>query len=107
MCESEEFVGLYGYCDFDSMLQYRLDKDTALVLASAVEVDPTTKVKTFSVERIDKVQDAEALKASLDIEWRTVLLKQEHRDVEMHSSPLKPEYWDRDVKRLKRLISEP
>ena len=107
LSESEEFVNLYGYCDYKSMLQHRLDKDTALVLASAVEVDPTTNMKTFTVESIDKVQDVEALKASLDIEWRTVLLKEEHRDVELYSSPLKPEYWGRDVKRLKRIISEP
>ena len=29
LSDTEVFVNLYGYCDFKTMLQYRLDKDTA------------------------------------------------------------------------------
>ena len=29
-------VDLTGYCDFDTMLQYRLDQDIAFVLVSAI-----------------------------------------------------------------------
>jgi len=106
LSETEVFVNLYGYCDFDTMLQYRLDKDTALVLASAVDVDPDTHAKTFTVERITKVKDVDCLKQSLKTEWQTVLEQAIPNDPGHYSSPQKVEYWDREAKRLKRMTSE-
>ena len=94
-------------CAFDNMLQYRLDQDVALVLASAVDINPDTQEKTFTVEKIEKVQHWEAVKNSLEQEWQTVLLNRMKHDTEEYTSPQKAEYWDRDVKRLKRMISEP
>jgi len=106
LSDTEVFVNLYGYCAFNNMLQYRLDKDTALVLASAVDIDPVTQEKTFTVEHITKVQDVDNLKKSLETEWRTVLEHVVPKESEQYSSPQKVEYWDRDAKRLKRIISE-
>ena len=100
-------MNLYGYCDFTSMLQHRLDKDTALVLASALEVAPDTQEKTFTVEHMMKVQDENRLKMSLDIEWKNVLLSEVNEKREQYASPTKAEYWNRDVKKLKRIVSEP
>ena len=54
-----------------------------------------------------KVQDVDKLKASLDIEWKIVLLSEANDDREQYASPTKAEYWDRDVKKLKRIVSEP
>lgn len=105
LSDEEVFVHLYGYCDMDAMLQYRLDKETALVYASAVDVDGSEK--TFTVEHMEKVQDSGALRASLEAEWQTALLESPPAEKEKQASPLKAEYWDRDVKRLKRMISEP
>ena len=107
LSDSEVYVNLYGYCDFSSMLQHRLDKDTALVLASALEVAPDTQEKTFTVEHMVKVQDVDKLKTSLDIEWKIVLLSEANEEREQYASPTKAEYWDRDVKKLKRMVSEP
>ena len=107
LSDSEVYVNLYGYCDFSSMLQHRLDKDTALVLASALEVAPDTQEKTFTVEHMVKVQDADKLKTSLDIEWKIVLLSEANEKREQYASPTKAEYWDREVKKLKRMTSEP
>ena len=107
LSDSEVFVNLYGYCDYSSMLQHRLDTDTALVLASALEVAPDTQEKTFTVEHMVKVQDVDKLKTSLDIEWKIVLLSEANDDREQYASPTKAEYWDRDVKKLKRIVSEP
>jgi len=106
LSETEVFVNLYGYCAFDTMLQYRLDKETALVLASAVDVDPDTQGKTFTVEHMTKVQDVDCLKQSLETEWRTVLEQAIPNDPGQYSSPQRVEYWDREAKRLKRMISE-
>ena len=107
LSDSEVYVNLYGYCDFSSMLQHRLDKDTALVLASALEVAPDTQEKTFTVEHMVKVQDVDKLKTSLDIEWKIVLLSEANDEREQYASPTKAEYWNRDVKKLKRIVSEP
>jgi len=106
LSDTEVFVNLYGYCGFNNMLQYRLDKDTALVLASAVDIDPVTREQTFTVEHITKVQDVDNLKKSLETEWRTVLEHVVPEENEQYSSPHKVEYWDRQAKRLKRIISE-
>ena len=89
------------------MLHYRLDKETALVLASAVEIEPETQNKTFIVEYMEKVQDWQSLKVSLDHEWRTVFLSSMKDQSEQYALPQKAEYWDREVKRLKRMESEP
>ena len=107
LSDSEVYVNLYGYCDFSSMLQHRLDKDTALVLASALEVAPDTQEKTFTVEHMVKVQDVDKLKTSLDIEWKIVLLSEANEERDQYASPTKAEYWNRDVKKLKRIVSEP
>ena len=107
LSDSEVYVNLYGYCDFSSMLQHRLDKDTALVLASALEVATDTQEKTFTVEHMVKVQDENKLKMSLDIEWKIVLLSEANEEREQYASPTKAEYWDREVKKLKRMVSEP
>ena len=107
LSDPEVYVNLYGYCDYSGMLQHRLDKDTALVLASALEVAPDTQEKTFTVEHMVKVQDVDKLKTSLDIEWKIVLLSEANEEREQYASPTKAEYWNRDVKKLKRIVSEP
>jgi len=110
LSDAEVFVNLYGYCDFANMLDYRLGKDTALVLASAVQIDSVTKEKTFVIEHIKKVggTDIQNVKNSLDTEWHTVLTTavSDPEEIERYVSPKKVEYWNRDVKRLKRLVSE-
>ena len=107
LSDSEVHVNLYGYCDFTSMLQHRLDKDTALVLASALEVATDTQETTFIVEHMVKVQDGNNLKIALDIEWKIVLLGEANKERDRYASPTKAEYWDREVKKLKRMVSEP
>ena len=107
LSDADVLLNLYGYCDFSGMLQHRLDKDTALVLVSALEIAPDTQEKTFTVEHMVKVQDWQTLKTSLDNEWKTVLLNESSEEREKYASPGRVEYWDRDVKKLKRMVSEP
>ena len=58
------------------------------------------------MEHMAKVQDWHKLKVSMEHEWQTVLLGAPTEDDEKYQSPVKPEYWDRNVKRLKRIVSE-
>ena len=88
------FVTLAGSCDFKKMMQYRLDKETALVLVSAVtfgapssaSVESATGLSAHaaaapeapcvvSVEYMQKVSkdDEAALTASMIAEWKSVL----------------------------------
>ena len=122
-------VTLAGYCDLKKVMQYRLDKETALVLVSAVTfaapgsasaesgTGPSAHVAAapdapcvVTVEHMQKVSkdDAAALTASMAVEWKSVLTapgdlsKQEHWAGEQA-------YWTPEsaAKRVRRLQSEP
>ncbi len=56
---------------------------------------------------MEKAQDWQSMKVSLEHEWRTVLVNKTKDENEQYASPQKAEYWDRDVKRMKRMVSEP
>ena len=47
--EEEREITLVGYCDFHKMLQYRLDMETALVLASAVQIQAPDSASASAV----------------------------------------------------------
>ncbi len=57
LSEKPTFVDLHGYCDFESMLAYRLDTDVALVYVSALSVIKGTGNTMATVELIRKVDD--------------------------------------------------
>ena len=80
-------LNLVGYCDFSKMLTYRLDTESALILASAVEcVAPGSAsaggaagnaCPTATIEHMTKLSKDEvaALTRSLAGEWKAVLTK--------------------------------
>jgi len=101
-------VDLHGYCSFGDMLQYRLDKDAALVVVSAWDHDESASTNPVAtIEAMTKVTDVETLKDAMRQEWYTALAKpSEGDDKDAYLSPAKSEYWDRSVKKLKRMQSE-
>ena len=104
----ETFVDLHGYCDFSTMLQYRLDKDVALVLASAWEVGPGSARPVVTIEHMVKITDVDPVRNSLMEEWKAALTQESaKRALEEYESPQKAEYWDRAAKMLRRMESEP
>jgi hypothetical protein len=107
LSEKPTFVDLHGYCDFDSMLAYRLDTDVALVYVSALSVIKGTGNTVATVELIQKVGDneKESLLQSLAVEWKTALTNFDS-SAEDFQSPNKPEYWERSAKRIRRMDSE-
>ena len=68
-------VTLTGYCDFKKIMQYRLDKETALVLVSAITFEAPEAPCVVSVEHMQKVSrdEAAALTASMTAEWTSIL----------------------------------
>ena len=121
LSETESLIDLHGYCDFGNMLTYRLDKDVALVVVSAVEaavevpspdtpafLGPVSDRLVASVEHMQKISEAEKLSLlqSLAVEWRTALTKDAAAAVGSYESPLKPGYWEQPASKLRRLESE-
>ena len=82
LSSSEQYVDLVGYCDFNGMLQYRLDKDSALVLISAITIATPDSVSvgssifTATIDHVQKVTTDELsiLRVALETEWKSVLL---------------------------------
>ena len=82
MSEPAKQITLVGYSDFNKMLQYRLDREMALVLASAVQIEalgPASAAGSancvVTVEHMQKISDKQkaALALSMGIEWKSVL----------------------------------
>ena len=108
MSDTEQYIDLVGYCDFAGMLTYRLDKDVALVLISAVSGSAPDSVSA-TIEHMQKVSSDEkaALIQSLAVEWKSVLgSKADDWDLELVSAR-KPEYWEQPASKLRRIESEP
>jgi hypothetical protein len=108
LSETETFVDLRGYCNLDTMLDYRLDTEAALIVVSAI-ADGTER-KVMTLESVQKVSQREvtALAASLAIEWKVALTQASDfaKDSEFES-PMRSEYWAEPSRALKRIISEP
>ena len=98
------------------MMTYRLDTETALVLASAVEYmqdieGVQNKRFAVTVEYMQKISKDEknALTLSMNLEWKSVLTKM----ADLESSPERvssraEEYWSAErTPKVRRIQSEP
>ena len=69
----EIHVDLHGYCDYDTMLQYRLDKDYAVVLASAWTHDPGSAKPLATIEYMAKIAHVKPVQDAMMEEWKAAL----------------------------------
>ena len=107
---SEQHIDLVGYCDFEGTLTYRLDKEVALVLVSAVSPASPDSVSACGSKLVAVIEmqkrssdDKDSLLQSLHAEWKSVLV----HTVSQGTSSKTPEYWDQPASKLRRLASEP
>lgn len=121
LSETPTTLQLVAYCDLNKSLDYRLDRETALVLVSAVEHDmpgsassgaETERGLIATVEDMQKIGESEleSLKLSMNVEWKSVLISANEN--ESSSSPKRvssadSEYWTQSARKLARLASEP
>ena len=126
LSESPVHMTLLGYCDFKRMMAYRLDTETALVLASAVErkVPGSASIAVpavqnisgddhfvVTVEHMHKITKDEqrALTLSMALEWKSVL----GNVADTATSPGRvssrtDEYWSAErTPKMRRIQSEP
>jgi hypothetical protein len=108
----DQYVDLVGYCGFAGMLTYRLDKDVALVLVSAVtplapdSVSAGGPAFVATIEHMQKVgaEEKASLLVSMAAEWKSAL-GQESSPEGVPAS--QSEYWEQPASKLRRLESEP
>ena len=117
-------VNLVGYCDFGKMLTYRLDKESALILASAVQCPVPGSANaagaadaerpTATIEHVTKLgkDEVTALARSLAAEWKAALTAapQDSAETPPPKSAKDPtgEYWSEGrPPTVRRLVSEP
>ena len=114
-------VNLVGYCDFARMLTYRLDKETALVLASAAHCPAPGSASadggtcpTATIEHVVKLSKDEvlALQRSMEAEWKAILASPPQGSSPaaspMSTKSQDSEYWSEGRQpKLRRLESEP
>lgn len=112
-------VTLAGYCDFKKMMQYRLDKERALVLVSAVTFAAPGSASAaaapeapcvVTVENMQKVSKDEsaALMVSMTAEWKSVLTAPEDLCKRECRSSDDRAYWTPEsASKVRRVQSEP
>jgi hypothetical protein len=114
-----------GYCDFKKMLTYRLDTESALILASAVDCGAPGSASAAggasntrpiaTIEHVTKLSKDEvaALTRNLAEEWKAVLTTTQDSAAvagtpERHSKDPGSGYWSEERQRkVRRLVSEP
>ena len=122
--DSPTVAQLVSYCDFNQITTYRLDKEMAIVIVSAVErKEPGSASQSASgvvaeseqiiatAEHIEKVSrdEKQALVASMTLEWQSVLtsISDETALPKRLLSSTEPDYWEQGRSKLRRLMSEP
>ena len=88
----EAFADLRGYCDFDSMLQYRLDKERALVMISHFSQSSQDATPLLTVDYMQKVSEShlEPMKDSLREEAALLMLQSDDEASKPRSSLSSP-----------------
>ena len=107
LSDTETYIDLHGYCDFQGMLQYRLDNDVALVFMSAWSKSPVSDRQVATIEHMRKLGEEEktSLLASLAVEWKAALTHTT-KQADEYQSPQKADYWERPTKKLRSMESE-
>ena len=115
LSEKAVSITLQGYSDFKKIMAYRLDSETALVLASAITCNPGDGEEccVVSVEHMQKVSQDEkaALVASMGLEWKSVLQDVPDTTSMAETPPVsskQEEYWsEQRTPKVRRMQSEP
>ena len=92
----EAYLDLRGYCDMNTMLDFRLDKETAIVMVSSLESEGGRRAAAVEWVRKIEPHSVSQIRALLDIEWKTALTDLGTDVLDSQMSPARPEYWESD-----------
>ena len=90
----EAYLDLRGYCDMNTMLDFRLDKETAIVMVSSLESEGGRRAAAVEWVRKIEPHNVSQIRALLDIEWKTALTDLGTDVLDSQMSPARPEYWE-------------
>ena len=101
-------LDLQCYCGWDDSLNYRLDKETAIVRISELKKNDQGRLSA-SVEHIDKVSKADLsdVRQAMTIEWKTALTKAGATAVDSHMSPYRADFFENPARKVRRVNSDP
>ena len=103
-------IDLKGYCNMETMLDFRIDREAAVVTVSFIATEDDRLVA--SVEFVRKVEPhaLSDCKKALTIEWKAALANTLTNDLDSYSSPARPEYWspspDQPARKVRRVDSD-
>ena len=102
---TEAFAHIRGYCDFDTMLQYRLDMEKALVMISHFTQYDADATPILTVDFMQKVSESQVtdMIASLQEEAGLLMLNMQPEESKSQSSLFSPQ----DAKKARTLRAEP
>ena len=107
----EVHLELRGYCDMDTMLDFRLDMETAIVMVSSLESEGGRCAAAVEWVRKIELHNLGQMRALLDIEWKTALTDLGADVLDSQMSPARPEYWESDgqppARKIRRVDSDP
>jgi len=92
----EAEIDLKGYCDMDTMLDFRLNKEAAIVMVSSLESEGGNRAAAVEFVRKIEPHRLSQWKALFDIEWKAALTNLDADLLDSHTSPARPEYWEPD-----------
>lgn len=99
---------LQCYCDWSSSLNYRLDKETAIVCIS--DLKPIDEDRFVAiVEHVEKVSKAELddVRRSMTMEWKTALTQAGSASLDSCMSPAKADFFQNPPRKVQRVSSDP
>jgi hypothetical protein len=92
----EAYLDLRGYCDMNTMLDFRLDKETAIVMVSSLESEGGRRAAAVEWVRKIEPHSVSQIRAWLGIEWKTARTDLGTDVLDSQMSPARPEYWESD-----------
>ena len=101
--DTDTFADIRGYCDFDTMLQYRLDTEKALVMISHYTLQTPDATPILTVDYIQKVSESHVadMIANLREEAALLMLNMQPEESKPQSSFCSP-----DAKKARTLQRE-
>ena len=105
----ETQVDLKGYCNMETMLEFRINSEAAVVTVSSISWEGDRLVG--SVEFVRKVEPHSLgeCKHALTVEWKAALTNSGTGALDSYTSPARSEYWEEGepARKVRRVDSDP
>ena len=91
----------------DTMLDFRIDSEVAVVTVSSVALEGERLVAAAEFVRKVEPHSLTACRHGLAIEWTAALTKLGTSSMDSYMSPAKTDYWEEPARKIRRVDSDP